>query len=198
MKDNYVFKQDFLINKNQRAKKLNQRPKLIFFTGLSGSGKSTLSNALDNVLFEKGYTSCCLDGDNIRLGLSKDLGFSAEDRSENIRRIAEVSKLFLDSGIIVLASFILPLKINREQVKKIVGVENYIEIHVSTPIEVCEKRDVKGLYKKARKGEIKNFTGLSSEFESPVNPSLKIDTSKLTIDDSVQIIFEQIKIQINV
>ena len=198
MKDNYVFTQDFLINKNQRAKKLNQRPKLIFFTGLSGSGKSTLSNALDNVLFEKGYTSCSLDGDNIRLGLSKDLGFSAEDRFENIRRISEVSKLFLDSGIIVLASFILPLKTNREQVKKIVGVENYIEIHVSTPIEVCEQRDVKGLYKKARKGEIKNFTGLSSEFELPVNPSLKIDTSKLTIDDSVQIIFEQIKIHINV
>jgi len=181
-----------------QPKKLNQIPKLIWFTGLSGSGKSTLCNALEKLLFEKGYYSYSLDGDVIRLGLCKDLGFSLEDRSENIRRIAEVSNLFLDSGLIVLASFISPLKKQREQVKKIVGKENYIEIFMSTSLEVCEKRDVKGLYKKARKGEIKNFTGISSEFETPINPNIEIDTSKFSIEESLQMIYKKIKTQINV
>jgi len=192
-----IFEQVFFITKKLRSEKLNQKPILIWFTGLSGSGKTTISNSLEKLLFKKGYTTYCLDGDNIRKGLSKDLSFSERDRYENIRRVAEVSKLFLDSGLIVLASFISPLESQRKLVKKIVGEKNFIEVFISTSQEVCENRDVKGLYEKARNGKIKNFTGISSKYEFPLNPFLKIDTSKSSIQESVDLIFKKIENKIN-
>lgn len=167
-----------------RSKKLNQKPILIWFTGLSGSGKSTLSNALEEKLFSMGFSTYSLDGDNIRNGLNKDLDFSDLDRVENIRRIGEVSKLMLDAGIVVCASFISPFEDDRKMIKSIIGAGNFVEIHVSTSIEVCEKRDVKGLYLKAREGIIKNFTGIDSIYEKPLNPDLEIDTANLSIEQS--------------
>ena len=149
------------------------------------------------MLFDKGFLTYSLDGDNIRLGLCKGLGFSKDDRTENIRRIANVSNLMLDAGLIVLASFISPLKSQRDLVKKIVGIENFIEVYVSTPVEECEKRDVKGLYKKAKNGEIKNFTGVSSVYESPKNPEIIVDTTDISIDQSVQFIYSKIKDKLN-
>ena len=157
------------------------------------SGKSTLSNALEKLLFEKGFATYALDGDNTRLGLNSNLGFSSEDRKENIRRVAEVSKLMLDAGLIVCASFVSPFKVDRDRIKEITGKENIIEIFVSTPLEECEKRDVKGLYKKARLGEIPNFTGISSPYEVPENPDIKIDTTNLSISEAVNKIYAQIE-----
>ena len=197
MSTNNIFKQNFKVDRLSRAKKLEQSPIVIWFTGLSGSGKSTISDALENRLFEKGFSTYSLDGDNIRFGLCKGLGFSLEERTENIRRIAEVANLMLDAGLIVLASFISPLKSQRELVREIVGKENFLEIYVSTPVEECKKRDVKGLYKKAKSGEIKNFTGVSSVYEFPENPYIKIDTTDLSIDQSVQFIFKKIKNKLN-
>ena len=168
---------DFKVNKKLRAIKLNQIPKLIWFTGLSGSGKSTLSDALENKLFNSGFHTYSLDGDNVRTGISNNLSFSGVDRKENIRWISEVSKLMLDAGLVVLASFVSPLNEIRNQIKEIIGEKNYLEIYVSTPIEECERRDVKGLYKKARDGKIPDFTGISSPFEKPNNPFLSIDTT---------------------
>lgn len=197
MSTNHIFKQNFTFDRLSRAKKLNQSPKLIWFTGLSGSGKSTISDALENMLLENGFSTYSLDGDNIRFGLCKGLGFSIKDRTENIRRIAEVANLMLDAGLIVLASFISPLKSQRDLVRKIVGEENFVEVYVSTPIEQCEKRDVKGLYKKARDGEIENFTGISSEYEPPEKPDIIIDTTDLSIKESVHQIYNEIKSQLN-
>ena len=198
MNKKHIYKHEFNNDKNSRSKKYNQNPITIWITGLSGSGKSTISNALENLLFEKGYLVYSLDGDNIRSGLSSDLEFSTQDRNENIRRIAEVSKLFMDSGLIVLASFISPLRNQRDLVKQIVGKANYFEVFLSTSLEVCEKRDVKGLYKKARNGEIENFTGISSKYETPKSPNIKIDTSNLSIEDSVQLIYDTIQNKLNV
>lgn len=192
-----IFKQSFKVDGLSRAKKLDQSPKLIWFTGLSGSGKSTISNILENMLFENGFSTYSLDGDNIRFGLCKGLGFSIDERTENIRRIAEVANLMLDAGLIVLASFISPLKSQRDLVRKIVGEENFVEIYVSTPILECEKRDVKGLYKKAKKGEIKNFTGVSSVYQTPKNPDITIDTTNISINQSVQFIYSKIKDKLN-
>ena len=192
-----IFKQNFKIDRLSRAKKLEQSPMVIWFTGLSGSGKSTISDALENILFEKGFSTYSLDGDNIRFGLCRGLGFSIEERTENIRRIAEVANLMIDAGLIVLASFISPLKSQRELVREIVGKENFMEVYVSTPVEECEKRDVKGLYKKAKIGEIQNFTGVTSVYESPENPDIKIDTTDLSIDHSIQFIFKKIKKKLN-
>ncbi|QHI35461.1 putative adenylyl-sulfate kinase [Kordia antarctica] len=158
----------------------------IWFTGLSGSGKSTLSNALERSLFDKGMRTYLLDGDNIRAGINKDLKFTANDREENLRRIAEITKLFVDSGTIVLSAFITPYKKSRSLIKKIVTPQNYIEVYVSTSLEECERRDCKGLYKKARKGEIKNFTGISDPYEAPENPDIIIDTEKETIEESIK------------
>lgn len=194
MSDKDIFKQNFQVNRSSRSKKYNQTPKLIWFTGLSGSGKSTISDALENMLFEKGFSTYSLDGDNIRFGLCKGLGFSLEDRTENIRRIAEVANLMLDAGLIVLASFISPLKSQRDLVREIVGEENFVEVYVSTPIEECEKRDAKGLYQKARNGEIESFTGISSVYETPEKPDIIIDTTDLSIKESVRLIYNQIKI----
>lgn len=148
--------------------------RVIWFTGLSGSGKSTLANALEAVLHGQGKRTYILDGDNIRQGLNKDLGFTDADRVENIRRIAEVAKLMLDAGLIVITAFISPFRREREMARELIGSENFVEIHVSTPLDVCEQRDVKGLYKKARQGLIPNFTGINSPYEEPENPDLTV------------------------
>ncbi len=175
------------VTKVMRAGQKGQKPVTIWFTGLSGSGKSTLANALELCLYAMGKHTMLLDGDNIRLGLNKNLGFKEKDRIENIRRVAEVAKLMNDAGLIVLTAFISPYIRDRENAKAIIG-ESFIEVYVSTPIEVCEKRDVKGLYQKARLGEIPNFTGISSPYEAPVNPQITIDTSQSSINDSVDAI----------
>jgi adenylylsulfate kinase len=173
------------VSKQQREQLMEQNATLIWFTGLSGSGKSTLAVQLEAQLHNLGYKTYLLDGDNIRAGLNKDLSFTDEARIENIRRIGEVSKLLLDAGIVVLSAFISPFVADREQVKKIVGPEHYIEVFVDAPLEVCEQRDVKGLYKKARAGEVKNFTGIDSPYEAPTHADVVIPTEKLSIDESI-------------
>lgn len=183
----------FSVTKRKRSALKNQRPLLLWFTGLSGSGKSTIANALEEALSEKKYHTYILDGDNVRSGLNNNLTFSAEDRSENIRRIAEVSNLMLDAGIIVLAAFVSPYRSDREKVKTTVGNKNYIEIFVDTPLEECENRDVKGLYKKARKGEIKDFTGINAPYEAPKDPNISVDTTKLSVEEAVEMILQYIE-----
>lgn len=167
-----------------------QKPCVIWFTGLSGSGKSTLAEALEKELTLLGHHSYVLDGDKIRTGLNKDLSFLPQDRSENIRRISEISALFLDAKVNVIGSFISPYEKDRELVKQRVGAENYIEVYVSTSLEVCEARDVKGLYKQVRKGEIKNFTGITAPYEAPEQPDFEIDTAVVTIENAISMIME--------
>jgi adenylylsulfate kinase len=190
---NHIYPIQTQVSKAQRGELLKQQAKLIWFTGLSGSGKSTLAVQLEAQLFAKGYKTYLLDGDNIRTGLNKDLSFTDEARVENIRRIGEVAKLMLDSGIIVLSAFISPFKSDRDQVKKIVGNENYIEVFVDTPIEICEQRDVKGLYKKARAGEVKNFTGIDSPYERPENPDIAIPTHEVSVDESLTLLMKLVE-----
>ena len=185
--------QDFHITKQQRAKLKNQKPVIIWFTGLSGSGKSTIANALEVELFKIKKHTFLLDGDNIRYGLNKDLGFSKEDRQENIRRVAEVSKLFLDAGLIVITSFISPYKKDRDFARSLVQKDEFIEVFIDTPLEVCKKRDPKGLYKKAKEGIIKEFTGISSSYEEPINPEIHIKTEELDIKKSAQVILDYLK-----
>lgn len=176
---------DRMLGRADKEELLKQHGLMIWFTGLSGSGKSTIAIALERELQQRGLLCRILDGDNIRSGINNNLGFSAEDRVENIRRIAEVGKLFVDTGIITLAAFISPNNEIREMAAGIIGKEDFLEIYVSTPLEECERRDVKGLYAKARRGEIKNFTGISAPFEAPVHPALSLDTSKLSLKESV-------------
>ncbi len=182
----------FNVKRGHRSKLNNHRPLLLWFTGLSGSGKSTIANAVEDALVNKGFHTYLLDGDNVRRGINSNLSFTPEDRTENIRRIAEISNLMIDAGLVVLASFISPYREDRENVKRIVGKANYVEIFVNTPIEECERRDVKGLYKKARKGEIDNFTGVNAPYELPLEPQIEIDTTKMTVDESVAIILDTI------
>ncbi len=181
------------VTREFRAGQMNQKPMTIWFTGLSGSGKSTLANALEKRLSTSGKHTMLLDGDNIRLGLNRNLGFTEKDRVENIRRIAEVSRLMNDAGLIVLTSFISPYRSDRDNAGEIIGREDFIEIYVSTPLEECERRDVKGLYKRARQGEIPNFTGISSPYEEPLDPQLRIDTSRHSLEACVDIILEELK-----
>lgn len=176
---------NYKISRRERNQKNKHKSFLIWFTGLSGSGKSTIANALEIELFNKNIQTYVLDGDNVRKGINKDLAFSPEDRTENIRRIAEIAKLMTDAGIVVLAAFISPYRKDRENIKEIVGDDNFIEVYMNTPIEECEKRDVKGLYKKARQGKIKNFTGINAPYEVPINPEIEIKTKLLTVDESV-------------
>ena len=183
---------DRMLTRADKEELLNQHSVMIWFTGLSGSGKSTIAIALERELQKRGLLCRILDGDNIRSGINNNLGFSEEDRVENIRRIAEIGKLFVDTGIITIAAFISPNNDIREMAANIIGKENFLEIFVSTPIEECERRDVKGLYAKARRGEIKNFTGISAPFEAPANPALSIDTSKLSVEESVNRLLELI------
>ena len=175
-----------LLNRSDKEELLNQRSKVIWLTGLSGAGKTTLGHNLEMDLNKRGFLTQILDGDNIRNGINKNLGFSEEDRYENIRRIAEVSKLFLNAGIICINSFISPTENIRNMAKEIIGYDDFIEIYLNAPLEVCEQRDVKGLYKKAREGKIKNFTGIDAAYEEPVNPDLEIRTDELSIENSVK------------
>ena len=170
---------------------------LLWFTGLSGSGKSTLANLVEMELHKKGLSTYILDGDNIRQGINKDLSFAPQDRSENIRRIAEISNLMLDAGVVTLAAFVSPYIEDREAVKQIVGPEKFIEIYVNTSLEACELRDVKGLYKKARAGEIKNMTGISAPYQAPTHPDLEIITDGQTIQESVAVIMQFLNTKFN-
>lgn len=171
---------------------MNQRAMLVWFTGLSGSGKSTLAVQLEARLYSLGFKTYLLDGDNIRVGLNKDLAFTDEGRVENIRRIGEVAKLLLEAGVVVLSAFISPFKVDRDQVKKIVGPENYLEVFVDASLELCEQRDVKGLYKKARAGQVTNFTGIDSPYEAPEAPDVIIPTGILNVDESIEKLMEVI------
>ena len=188
-----VIWQNMEITRDLRSKKMNQKPVTLWFTGLSGSGKSTLANEIEKRLHSRGNYTMSLDGDNIRMGLNKNLGFVEKDRIENIRRVAEVAKLMNDAGLIVLTSFISPFESDRLNAKKIIGNDNFIEIYVSTPLEECEKRDVKGLYKKARTGKIPNFTGISSPYEVPRNADIIIDTIKYSLDECADMIINKIE-----
>lgn len=183
---------DRMLGRSDKEQLLNQRGVMIWFTGLSGSGKSTVAIALERELQQRGLLCRILDGDNIRSGINNNLGFSEADRMENIRRIAEVGKLFVDTGIITLAAFISPNNDMREMAAHIIGEKDFMEIYISTPLEECERRDVKGLYAKARKGEIKNFTGISAPFETPAHPALSLDTSQLSVEESVHRLLELI------
>jgi adenylylsulfate kinase len=181
------------VTKAERSKLKNQQPVILWFTGLSGSGKSTIANALESKLYEMGYHTYLLDGDNIRHGLNKNLGFSDEDRVENIRRIGEVAKLFVDAGVLVMTAFISPFRADRDMVRGIVGEGEFIEVFVDTPLEVCEERDPKGLYKKARAGQIKNFTGLDSPYEAPLSSEITLKTAEQSIEESLEYIVSTLK-----
>ena len=183
---------DRMLSRQDKEELLKQHSVMIWFTGLSGSGKSTIAIALERELHKRGLLCRMLDGDNIRSGINNNLGFTEADRIENIRRIAEVSKLFVDTGIITIAAFISPSNDIREMAANIIGKDDFLEVYVSTPIEECERRDVKGLYAKARRGEIKNFTGISAPFEAPAHPALTLDTSALSLEESVNKLLELI------
>ncbi|HFA47929.1 MAG TPA: adenylyl-sulfate kinase, partial [Bacteroidetes bacterium] len=169
-----------LISRTEKERFLGQKSKVLWLTGLSGSGKSTIAQLLERQLIKNSFFSKILDGDNIRSGINSNLGFTIEDRKENIRRIAEIAKLFIENGVIAICSFISPTIAIRDFAKNIIGEKDFIEIYINAPLDVCENRDVKGLYKKARNGEIKNFTGISSPYEAPLNPAIEINTEKLS------------------
>lgn len=192
MQENIIPHQ-FSISKADRASLKGHSSFLMWFTGLSGSGKSTIANAVEKALVHDGVHTYTLDGDNVRKGLNNNLTFSPEDRTENIRRIAEVANLMVDAGLVVLAAFVSPYKVDRENIRNIVGAEDFIEIFVNTPLEECERRDVKGLYAKARAGEILNFTGINAPYEAPEHPDIEIDTTQKTVDEAVSEIVEHIK-----
>lgn len=175
-----------MMTREDKENLLGQRGIMVWFTGLSGSGKSTVALGVERELHRQGILCRILDGDNIRTGINNNLGFSAEDRRENIRRIAEVGKLFVQTGIVTLACFVSPTNDIRQLARDIIGSDDFLEVYVSTPIEECERRDVKGLYARARRGEVKDFTGISAPFEAPLYPSLSIDTSRLSLEDCVQ------------
>ena len=177
---------DRMLQRSDKEQLLKQRGVMLWFTGLSGSGKSTVAIALERELQRRGLLCRILDGDNIRSGINSNLGFSAEDRRENIRRIAEVGRLFVDTGIITIAAFISPTEEVRQMAQQIIGPDDFKEIYISTPLEECERRDVKGLYARARRGEVKNFTGISAPFEAPKHPALSLDTSRLSLEESVK------------
>ena len=171
-----------IVTAEDREKLLNQKGCVIWFTGLSGSGKSTLANAVEHVLHQQRHHTYVLDGDNVRHGLNKNLGFSPEDREENIRRIGEVAKLFADAGTVVMTAFISPYRADRDQARSLITEGRFVEVFVDCPLEVCEERDTKGLYKKARAGEIKEFTGISAPYEPPLNPEVTINSAELSIE----------------
>lgn len=183
---------DQMMSRSDKEALLCQRGMMVWFTGLSGSGKSTIAMGVERELHKRGILCRILDGDNIRAGINSNLGFSAEDRMENIRRIAEIGKLFVQTGIVTLACFVSPTNDVRRLARDIIGEEDFKEVYVSTPLEECERRDVKGLYARARKGEVKEFTGISAPFEVPENPTLEIDTSCLSLEESVRRVVEMI------
>lgn len=183
---------DKLLQRSDKENFLSQKAHVFWLTGLSGSGKSTIAEALEKMLFSKGYFTQVLDGDNTRTGINSNLGFSLEDRTENIRRVAEISKLFVNAGMICINSFVSPTHAIREKAKDIIGAENFKEVYINAPLEVCEARDVKGLYKKARNGEIKGFTGIDSPFEAPSSPFLEIKTDEMDLETSVDYLLKNI------
>lgn len=187
---------DKLVQRGEREKMLGQRGTVIWMTGLSGSGKSTIAIGLQHKLHREGYLAYVLDGDNIRAGINQNLGFSEADRAENIRRIAEVAKLMADVGIIVICCFVSPTRKIRSAAAAIIGSDDFREVYINTPLEICEERDVKGLYAKARAGEIADFTGITAPFEEPARPDLEIKTALLTINDSVEQLYNFIKVRI--
>jgi len=184
---------EHLVQRDKRAQQKCQKPCLIWFTGLSGAGKSTVANALDCLLYANEKHTYLLDGDNVRHGLNKDLGFSDIDRIENIRRIGETGKLFVDAGLIVLSAFISPFRSDRQMVRSLFSAGEFIEVFISTSLEVCEQRDPKGLYKKARAGSIKNFTGIDSAYEAPTEPELLINAGELSVEDSAEQIYQYLQ-----
>lgn len=186
---------DRMLSRQDKETLLHQRGVMLWFTGLSGSGKSTVAIALERELHKRGLLCRILDGDNIRMGINANLGFSEEDRRENIRRVAEVAKLFVDTGIITIAAFVSPTEELRQLAENIIGKDDFKEIFISTPIEECERRDVKGLYARARRGEVKNFTGISAPFEAPKYPALSIDTSKMPLEESVKMLLKFLNVQ---
>ncbi|WP_282134420.1 adenylyl-sulfate kinase [Seonamhaeicola maritimus] len=183
---------EFKVSCADRREKNKHNSFLVLFTGLSGAGKSTLANGLEQVLFKKNINTYVLDGDNVRRGINRNLGFSPEDRSENNRRIGEISKLFIDAGVVVLAAFISPYRKDRAYIKEIVGTNNFVEVFVNTSLKECERRDVKGLYEKARVGEINDFTGVSAPYEAPENPDIELNEFN-TISESIEIVYKKIK-----
>jgi len=192
MKENIIL-HNYKVTCSDRRKLNKHNSFIIWITGLSGSGKSTVANKLEYKLHEKGIKTYVLDGDNIRHGINHNLTFSPEDRSENIRRIAEISKLFIDAGTVVIGAFISPYQKDRQEIRRIISPSNFVEVYVNTSVEECERRDVKGLYKKARNGEIKNFTGINAPYDAPQNPDIEIKTEKETIEESVNKIISFIK-----
>ena len=197
MKEN-IIKHSYNISRDDRRKLMNQNSFSIWFTGLSGSGKSTIANALESKIHSEGFNTYALDGDNIRKGINSDLNFSPESRTENIRRIAEIANLMIDAGLIIFGAFVSPYKKDRKNIENIVGPENFIEVFVNTSIEECERRDVKGLYKKARAGEIKDFTGINAPYEAPDNTAIEIITDNMTTDECVNVIYDKIKDKLNI
>lgn len=195
MKEN-IIPHSYQISVEDRKKTNKHNSFLIWFTGLSGSGKSTIANVVEQQLHKKGIKTYTLDGDNIRKGINNDLTFSPKDRTENIRRIAEVANLMVDAGLVVLSAFVSPYKKDRENIKSIVKDVNFVEIFINTSVEECERRDVKGLYKKARRGEIKNMTGITAPYEAPENPDIEINTEQETVEESVQKILNYIELKI--
>ena len=183
---------DELLQKTDKEQLLKQKSFTVWMTGLSGSGKSTVAKGLERYLHEQGFLTQMLDGDNIRVGINNNLGFSEEDRTENIRRIAEVSKLFINCGVITLNCFVSPTREMRQMAKEIIGDDNFIEVFINASVAECEKRDVKGLYAKARAGEIKNFTGIDAPFEAPINAAVEVNTANLSIDESIQKVLDYI------
>ena len=181
-----------MMTRSDKEQLLGQRGVMVWFTGLCGSGKSTVALGVERELHKRGILCRILDGDNIRSGINKNLGFSADDRKENIRRIAEIGKLFVDTGVVTLSAFISPTNESRHMASEIIGADDFREVYVSTPLEVCEQRDVKGLYARARRGEIKDFTGVSAPFEVPEHPAVTLDTSVLTLEESVNKVLELI------
>lgn len=191
--ERFVIPHEHEITKEDRRSLNNHGSLILWFTGLPSSGKSTIANELEKKLITLGTRTYILDGDNVRMGLCKDLGFSEEDRGENIRRIGEVSKLFVDAGCIVLSAFVSPYIKDRDAARELVEEGEFVEVFVDAPLEVCEERDVKGLYKKAREGIIKGFTGIDDPYEAPLNPEITIDTSKLSLDEGVDVVFDYLE-----
>lgn len=192
MNDNNIVWHNYQVDKSSRVKLKDHKPCIIWFTGLSGSGKSTVANALEQSLNSKGIHTYLLDGDNIRHGLCSDLGFSEQDRQENIRRVGEVAKLMIDAGLIVLSAFISPSKAERDAIREHVEEHEFIEVYLDTPFAVCEQRDPKGLYKKARSGGLSQFTGIDSDYEKPDSPELIINTEELAVEDAVELLITEL------
>ncbi|MFC3033702.1 adenylyl-sulfate kinase [Pseudoalteromonas fenneropenaei] len=192
MDENIVW-HNYAVSKTSRSEQKRHKPCILWFTGYSGSGKSTVAGALESALQQLGVHTYLLDGDNVRHGLCRDLGFSDADRVENIRRVGEVAKLMVDAGLVVLTAFISPFQAERDMVRALVGDGEFIEVFLDTPLDVCEARDPKGLYKKARAGEIKHFTGIDSSYEPPLAPEVRIDTSRGQLNDSIQTLLSYLK-----